>query len=89
MADATDILVISAHPQMERHQARNLALRFWRHSIALLEKMAPHQKDEAKLIVVAKQGRQQLEQLWAREREDAQGRKQRTGWSAEPGENSP
>ncbi len=51
--------------------------------------MALHQKDESKLIEVAKQGRQQLEQLWAKEREDAQGRKLRTGWSAEPGENSP
>jgi len=78
----------------ERHQARNLALRFRRHSIELLEQMALHQKDEAKLIAVAKQGRQQLEQLWAKEREEAQARKQRTGWSSEaaepkPGENRP
>jgi len=32
---------------------------------------------------VAKQGRQQLEQLWAKEREEAQERKQRAGWSNE------
>ncbi|HEX3142195.1 MAG TPA: NAD-binding protein, partial [Rhizobacter sp.] len=67
----------------ERHQARNLALRFRRHSIELLEEMALHSKDEAKLIAVAKQGRQQLEQLWAKEREDAQARKRRTGWSVD------
>jgi len=78
----------------ERHQARNLALRFRAHSIEMLEQMTLHHKDEAKLIAVAKQGRQQLEQLWAKEREEAQARKQRTGWSAageatQPGENRP
>ena len=73
----------------ERHQARNLALRFRRHSIGLLEEMALHQKDEAKLIAVAKQGRQQLEQLWAKERDDAQARKQRTGWSTQVDESTP
>ncbi len=78
----------------ERHQARNLALRFRAHSIEMLEQMTLHSKDEAKLIAVAKQGRQQLEQLWAKEREEAQARKQRTGWSGagevtQPGENRP
>ncbi|MBX3619280.1 MAG: glutathione-regulated potassium-efflux system protein KefC [Rhizobacter sp.] len=68
----------------ERHQARNLALRFRKHSIELLEEMALHQKDEAQLIAVAKQGRQQLEQLWAKEREEAQTRLQRAGWVATP-----
>jgi len=67
----------------QRHQARNLALRFRRHNIELLEEMALHRTDEAKLIAVAKQGRQQLEQLWAKEREEAQERKQRAGWSNE------
>jgi glutathione-regulated potassium-efflux system ancillary protein KefC len=65
---------------LERHQARTLAMRFRRHSIELLEAMAPHQKDEDKLIAVAKQGRQQLEQLWAKEREEAAHRQQRVGW---------
>jgi glutathione-regulated potassium-efflux system ancillary protein KefC len=78
----------------ERHQARNLALRFRAHSIEILEQMTLHHKDEAKLIAVAKQGRQQLEQLWAKEREEAQARKQRTGWSSaveqvQPRENRP
>jgi glutathione-regulated potassium-efflux system ancillary protein KefC len=73
------------------HQARNLALRFRKHSIELLEEMRLHQENEDQLIAVAKQGRQQLEQLWAKEREEAQARKLRTGsWSPEasstPGE---
>jgi glutathione-regulated potassium-efflux system ancillary protein KefC len=71
---------------MQRHQARNLALRFRRHSIELLEQMTPHRKDESKLIAVAKQGRQQLEQLWAQEREEARDRKRlRMGWSEAKG----
>lgn len=67
----------------ERHQARNLALRFRRHSIEQLETLAPHRKDETKLIAVAKQGRRQLETLLAQEREAAAGRSTRIGWSSE------
>jgi glutathione-regulated potassium-efflux system ancillary protein KefC len=68
---------------LQPHQARNLALRFRKHSIELLEEMRLHREDEDQLIAVAKQGRQQLEQLWAKEREEAQARKLRTGWSAD------
>ena len=32
--------------------------------------MWPHSGDERKLIAVAKQGRQELESMWARERAD-------------------
>ena len=63
------------------HQARNLALRFRRHNIEQLDAMAPHRKDQAKLIAVAKQGRQQLEELFAQERKEADERKARAGWS--------
>ena len=70
----------------EPHQARNLALRFRKHSVEMLETMSQHQKDEDQLIALAKQGRQQLEELWAREREQAEARKRRTGWHAEPEE---
>ena len=65
---------------LERHQARNLALRFRRHTIDLLEEMAPHLGDQNKLIAVSKQGRQQLEQQWARERAEARTRYRRTEW---------
>ncbi|MET0351691.1 MAG: glutathione-regulated potassium-efflux system protein KefC [Rhizobacter sp.] len=71
---------------MERHQARNLALRFRRHTIDLLEEMTPHLGDQTKLIALSKKGRQQLEQQWAKEREEAKGRHQRTGWHGDLGQ---
>jgi glutathione-regulated potassium-efflux system ancillary protein KefC len=50
------------------HQARTLALRFRAHTIEQLELMRPHAGDERKLIALSKQGRQQLEALFAQER---------------------
>ena len=52
----------------ERHAARTQALRFRRHSIELMERMAPHSDDEKRLIALSKEGRQQLEAQWAQER---------------------
>jgi glutathione-regulated potassium-efflux system ancillary protein KefC len=66
------------------HQARNLALRFRRHNVAQLAAIAPHRKDEARLVAAAKQGRQQLEELFAIERRQAAERQARAGWSADP-----
>jgi glutathione-regulated potassium-efflux system ancillary protein KefC len=68
----------------EPHQARNLALRFRRHNIEQLAATLPHWKDQARLIAAAKQGRQQLEELFAQERQEAAERRARSGWS-EPG----
>jgi glutathione-regulated potassium-efflux system ancillary protein KefC len=65
----------------ERHHARNLALRFRRHNIEQLEATLPHWKDQAKLIAAAKQGRRQLEELFAQEREAAKEHGARAGWS--------
>ena len=67
----------------ERHQARTLAMRFRRHSVDQLLKTAPHRKDEAKLIAAAKQARQQLEELFAQERDEAAKRNARAGWSGD------
>ena len=69
----------------EKHAARNKALHFRRHNIEQLEIMAPHLADEKKFIALAKQGRQQLEELWAREREEqaAQRARARAGWSVQ------
>ncbi len=64
------------------HAARQQALRFRRHNLEQLEQMAPHLHDEAKLIAMAKQGREQLETLWAQERAEVQQRSARGGWSA-------
>ncbi len=69
------------------HEARTLALRFRQHTVAQLELMRAHSQDEAKLIAIAKQGRQQLEQLFAQEREQAkEARGQRGGWEPPRGE---
>jgi len=67
----------------ERHQARTLALRFRRHNIDLLMKMAPHRKDADKVLAAAKLGRQQLEEQFAQEREQAAKRQVRGGWVAD------
>ena len=67
----------------EPHHARTLAMRFRRHTIRQLEEMLPHVKDEARFIAMAKQGRQQLEELFAQERQSAQ-RNHREGWSEKP-----
>ncbi|MCB2022932.1 MAG: cation:proton antiporter, partial [Burkholderiaceae bacterium] len=65
------------------HHARGLAMRFRRHTIRQLEEMLPHMRDEARFIAMAKAGRQQLEELFAQERDHPrQGR--REGWSDEP-----
>jgi glutathione-regulated potassium-efflux system ancillary protein KefC len=68
----------------ERHAARNQALRFRRHSIELMERMAPHFGDEKKLIALSKQGREQLEAQWAAEREQHSGQQARAGWHSPP-----
>ena len=67
------------------HQARNLALRFKRHNLAQLDKMAPLWKDEDKLIAAAKQGRQQLEELFAQERKETARGRVNAGWSGDDG----
>ncbi len=64
------------------HAARNQALRFRQHTIDQIEAMLPHAGDEQKLVAVAKQGRQQLEHLWAQERAERVDQRQRQGWSA-------
>ena len=50
--------------------AHQTVKRFRQHNQALLEQLHPHYKDSAKLISVIKQGRQQLEEQMAREREE-------------------
>ena len=58
-------------------------MRFRRHTIRQLEEMLPHVKDEARFVAMAKAGRQQLEELFAQERKNAN-RNRREGWSGEP-----
>jgi glutathione-regulated potassium-efflux system ancillary protein KefC len=70
----------------ERHQARNLALRFRRHNLEQLAEMAPHFKDESKLIAMSKIGRAQMEQFMAEERQRKAGDGQRAGWTTPAGD---
>jgi glutathione-regulated potassium-efflux system ancillary protein KefC len=51
------------------HEARQAAMRFRQHNLNLFEQMYPHRKNRSKTIAVAKQGRQQLEDQMAQERE--------------------
>ncbi len=67
------------------HAARNEALRFRAHTITLIEQMAPHLGDEQKLIALAKQGRSQLEAMWAQERAEQTARRNRQGWQGDAG----
>jgi glutathione-regulated potassium-efflux system ancillary protein KefC len=55
---------------MDALSAQASAERFRAHTIELIQQMAPHFGDEAKLIALAKLGRQQFEAMWAQERED-------------------
>ncbi len=72
----------------ERHQARNLALRFRRHNLEQIAEMAPHFKDESKLIAMAKIGRAQMEQFMAEERQRKDSRATRDGWTGTPSEDA-
>jgi glutathione-regulated potassium-efflux system ancillary protein KefC len=62
------------------HHARQMAMRFRRHSVQQLEKFWPHHKDEKALVAMAKQGRQQLEELFAQERQQAPQGHRPQGW---------
>ncbi len=68
------------------HSARNQALRFRRHSIELMDQMAPHFGDEKKLIAMSKQGRAQLEAQWAEERRQARERLTSADWHPDSGD---
>ncbi|MET0382962.1 MAG: glutathione-regulated potassium-efflux system protein KefC [Burkholderiaceae bacterium] len=73
--ETLDSALMSARSVMEAmgfepHRARTLAMRFRRHSVSQLHALAPHFRDESKLIPLARAGRQQLEQLFAQERLD-------------------
>lgn len=61
------------------HEARQAAMRFRQHNLALFEQMYPHRKNRSKLIAMATQGRLQLEEQMAQEREQAAQRRP-AGW---------
>ena len=71
------------------HQARSLAMRFRRINLAQVKALAPHRNDEARLIAAAKQGRRQLEEMFALDRQHAAERRARAGWSADSKPSAP
>lgn len=79
LVSSREVLVQLGH---EPHEAWRLAQAFRQHNQAQLDAMLPHLGDEQRLIAIAKQGRAQLEQLWAAERQAQQARGSR--WQGEP-----
>ena len=79
LRSARSVLELLGHPP---HEARQSAMRFRLHNLALFEKMYPHRKDRSKVIAVVKQGRLQLEEQMAQEREQL-AQKQPAGWHEE------
>ena len=66
LRSARSVLELLGHPP---HEARQSAMRFRQHNLALFEQLYPHHKDRAKVIAVVRQGRAQLEEQMAKERE--------------------
>ena len=66
LRSARNVLELLGYPA---HEARQSAMRFRQHNVALFEELHPHYKDRNKLIATVKQGRQQLEEQMQKERE--------------------
>lgn len=59
---------------LNRDEAQRVTQRFRSHNIALIERMYPHHKNREQFIAVARQGRQQLVEQMAKERQEQQAR---------------
>ena len=79
LRSARSVLELLGQPP---HEARQGAMRFRQHNLALFERIYPHRKDRSKLIAVAKQGRLQLEEQMAQERAQVEQRRP-AGWHRE------
>ena len=58
------------HMGLEAAETDALLARFRQHNIALADRMYPHHKDQARMIAVAREGRSQLAEQLAKEREE-------------------
>ena len=79
LRSARSVLELLGQPP---HEARQGAMRFRQHNLALFERMYPHRKDRSKVIAVARQGRMQLEEQMAQERAQVEQRRP-VGWHRE------
>ncbi|KRC23448.1 MULTISPECIES: glutathione-regulated potassium-efflux system protein KefC [unclassified Acidovorax] len=68
MHSARTVLELMGLPPEE---ANEMTRRFREHNIALSDRMYPHHRDRAKMIAVAREGRSQLAEQMARERQEA------------------
>jgi glutathione-regulated potassium-efflux system ancillary protein KefC len=76
LRSARSVLELLGQPP---HEARQVAMRFRQHNLELFERMYPHRKDRTKVIAVATQGRLQLEEQLAQERQQLAQRRP-AGW---------
>jgi len=68
------------------YEAREAAVRFRRRNLELTRQGYPHYKDHAKLIAVAKEGRQQFQEQMKREREQQRERREQADVGWDPGD---
>ena len=61
-------------------RARELANLFRRHNVAITESMIPHFDDDERLVSASKQGRDELEQQIARDRQKFDEEHSSKGW---------
>lgn len=61
-------------------QARSVALKFRRHNIKAIERFYPHYTDQKKLVSLARQARDELEEMFRQDR-DQRRRKEEEDWS--------
>ncbi|MNY79210.1 glutathione-regulated potassium-efflux system protein KefC [compost metagenome] len=52
--------------------ARSVALRFRRHNIQAIDRFYPHYRDQTKLVSLARQARDELEEMFRQDREQRQ-----------------
>jgi glutathione-regulated potassium-efflux system ancillary protein KefC len=64
----------------DRFRAKELADHFRRHNIASVDATLPYYQDEARRMSMAKQGREELERQFARDRERFEREHRGTGW---------
>ena len=69
LLSARSVLELMGLPPAE---AQDITQRFRTHNIALADRMYPHHKDRAKMIAVAREGRNQLAEQMAKERQERQ-----------------
>ncbi len=66
---------------VDPYRARELADLFRRHDVTTMDSLIPHFKDEIQVLTVAKAGREELEQLFKRDRERFENANQQQGWN--------